>query len=395
MMMSILFMFILSLILGTMLNRLGLPKIIGFIGSGILLGPFALDVLSNDLMMYAAELRYAALVIIILRAGFSLDLDTIKKHKKIIVLLTFAPATIEIIAAIIFAPVLLGFTFQEALLLGSVIAAVSPAIIVPKMIQLIESKTHHTSLPKVILMSASLDDIFVVIVFSIVIQTFSNVTVSSMYVLEFPLSILLGFVSGILAGYLLSKVFNVTQRFSWVKTMSIVLIGFIFMYLEKNQWIPFSGLIGILVIGIYLLKSIPSKVVIIQNQLKTIWFFAEIMLFSLIGAALDIHNAFSLFWIGMLLIVLMVTFRLIGVRFILLHHPFNKKEKHLITVSYIPKATVQASIAAIPLSLGIAEGNVILSIAVISILLTAPVGAFLIDRWTVKHKPHSNNESII
>jgi len=394
-MVSILFMFILSLILGTILNRLGLPKIIGFIGSGILLGPFALDVLSNDLMMYAAELRYAALVIIILRAGFSLDLDTIKKHKKIIILLTFAPATIEIIAAIIFAPVLLGFTFQEALLLGSVIAAVSPAIIVPKMIQLIESKTHHTSLPKVILMSASLDDIFVVIVFSIVIQTFSNDTVSSMNMLEFPFAILLGFASGILAGYFLSKVFNVTQRFSWVKTMSIVLIGFIFMYLEKNQWIPFSGLIAILVIGIYLLKSTPSKVVIIQKQLRMIWFFAEIILFSLIGSALDIHNALSLFWIGILLIVLMVTFRLIGVRIILMHHPFDKKEKHLITVSYIPKATVQASIAAIPLSLGIAVGNVILSIAVISILLTAPVGAFLIDRWTVKHKHLSNNESII
>ena len=395
MMMSILFMFILSLILGTILNRLGLPKIIGFIGSGILLGPFALDALSYDLMMYAAELRYAALVIIILRAGFSLDLDTIKKHKKTILLLTFVPATIEIIASIIFAPILLGFTFQEALLLGSVIAAVSPAIIVPKMIQLIESKTDQSSLPKVILMSASLDDIFVVIVFSIVIRTFSNDTVSSMYVLEFPFAILLGFVSGILAGYLLSKVFNVTQRFSWVKTMSIVLIGFIFMYLEKNQRIPFSGLIGIMVIGIYLLRSIPSKVVIIQKQLRMIWFFAEIMLFSLIGAALDIHNALSLLWIGILLIVLMVTFRLFGVRIILMHHPFNKKEKHLITVSYIPKATVQASIAAIPLSLGIDSGNVILSIAVISILLTAPVGAFLIDRWTIKHKRHSNEESII
>jgi NhaP-type Na+/H+ or K+/H+ antiporter len=383
------------LILGTILNRLGLPKIIGFIGSGIILGPFALDVLSDDLMMYAAELRYAALVIIILRAGFSLDLDTIKKHKKTILLLTFVPATIEIIASIIFAPILLGFTFQEALLLGSVIAAVSPAIIVPKMIQLIESKTDQSSLPKVILMSASLDDIFVVIVFSIVIRTFSNDTVSSMYVLEFPFAILLGFVSGILAGYLLSKVFNVTQRFSWVKTMSIVLIGFIFMYLEKNQRIPFSGLIGIMVIGIYLLRSIPSKVVIIQKQLRMIWFFAEIMLFSLIGAALDIHNALSLLWIGILLIVLMVTFRLFGVRIILMHHPFNKKEKHLITVSYIPKATVQASIAAIPLSLGIDSGNVILSIAVISILLTAPVGAFLIDRWTIKHKRHSNEESII
>ena len=126
-----------------------------------------------------------------------------------------------------------------------------------------------------------------------------------------------------------------------------------------------------------------------------IWFFAEIMLFSLIGAALDIHNALSLLWIGILLIVLMVTFRLFGVRIILMHHPFNKKEKHLITVSYIPKATVQASIAAIPLSLGIDSGNVILSIAVISILLTAPVGAFLIDRWTIKHKRHSNEESII
>ncbi len=148
------------------------------------------------------------------------------------------------------------------------------------------------------------------------------------------------------------------------------------MYIEINQWIPFSGLIGIMVIGMYLLKTIPNDVDITQKQLKMIWFFAEIILFSLIGAALDINNAVSLLWIGILLIVFMVTFRLIGVRMIGMYHKFSKKEIHLITVSYIPKATVQASIAAIPLSLGITEGNTILSVAVISILLTAPLGAF-------------------
>jgi NhaP-type Na+/H+ or K+/H+ antiporter len=391
MMISILLLFILSLILGTTLNRFGLPKIVGFIGSGILLGPFVFDVLSHDVMMYAAELRYAALVIIILRAGFSLDLETIKKHKKIILLLSFVPAIIEILAAILFAHLFLGFTFQEALLLGSVIAAVSPAIIVPKMIQLIESKTHDASLPKVILMSASLDDIFVVIIFSIVIQTFSQGTFSSGYLFQFPLAILMGFISGLVVGHLLSKLFRIIQKFRWLKTVSIVLIGFIFMYIEINQWIPFSGLIGIMVIGMYLLKTIPNDVDITQKQLKMIWFFAEIILFSLIGAALDINNAVSLLWIGILLIVFMVTFRLIGVRMIGMYHKFSKKEIHLITVSYIPKATVQASIAAIPLSLGITEGNTILSVAVISILLTAPLGAFLIDQWALTYKPSSNH----
>jgi NhaP-type Na+/H+ or K+/H+ antiporter len=391
MVITVLLLFILSLILGTTLNRFGLPKIVGFIGSGILLGPFVFDVLSHDVMIYAAELRYAALVIIILRAGFSLDLETIKKHKKIILLLSFVPAIIEIVAALLFAPLFLGFSFQEALLLGSVIAAVSPAIIVPKMIQLIESKTHDASLPKVILMSASLDDIFVVIVFSIVIQTFSQDTFSSGYLFQFPLAILMGFISGLVVGYLLSKLFCIIQKFRWIKTISIVLIGFIFMYIEINQWIPFSGLIGIMVIGMYLLKTIPNDVDIIQKQLKMIWFFAEIILFSLIGAALDINNAVSLLWVGILLIVFMVTFRLIGVRMIGMYHKFSKKAKHLITVSYIPKATVQASIAAIPLSLGITEGNTILSVAVISILLTAPLGAFLMDQWALIYKPSSNH----
>lgn len=362
-------------------DLLKLPKLIGMLLAGILLGPFVLDLIAPELNSISLDIRYMALTVILLRAGLSLNMKALMIRKKEVTFLSFLPAMIEIIGALLLGPLLLGFTILESLLLGSILAAVSPAVIVPKMLEMM--KAHHgtkRAIPQMILASASLDDIVVIVLFTSFLKLSLGESLTISTILSLPISLLLGILSGILLGLLCVAFFKKFHVRDSIKVLLILAVGFLMITFERENIIPYSGLIGIMTLGMTILLKSPEVSKRLVLKYEKLWIFFELLLFVLIGAALDLSNVLEVGANGLLLILGLLIFRILGVFIATLSSDLTLKERLFVGISYIPKATVQASIASIPLSLGITNGNTMLTIGVLSILITAPLGAFLIEK---------------
>ncbi len=373
---------LLGFLIGYLFEKIKLPKIIGMIFIGILLGPSLLNIIDDSLLNISSELRKIALVIVITKAGLSLDINTLKKIGRPAVLMCFIPALFEITATVIFAPLLLPVSYLEALLLGTVLAAVSPAVIVPRMINLKENNCN-SKVPDLILAGASLDDIIVILLFYSTLGTF-NATNNLTLLYEIPASIISGIAVGLVLGFLfkfLYKKFNIKSSFI---VLSLLSFSFILLGIESliEHYFKYSSLISIIIIAMSLVKF--DNLDEVKNKYNFLWLFFEIILFVLVGVSLDLSVATTYLLQAIILLMIILFVRSSGVLVCLLKTDFTLKEKIYSVICYLPKATVQASIGSIALSNGLECGNLILSIAVVSILFTAPIGALLIDKTSTK-----------
>ena len=379
---SIALILLLGLLLGWIFSKLKLPSLLGMIILGIILGPHALDLIDESILMISGELRQIALVIILTRAGLSLDLSDLKKVGRPAVLMCFVPACAEILGTVLFAPVLLKVSFLEAGIIGSVIAAVSPAVIVPRMIKMIdEGYGTNKSIPQLILAGASVDDVFVIVIFTALTTLASTGTISVGNFIQIPISIALGILLGFAVGAVLVLFLQRYHMRDSVKIMIILSISFLLLEVQNRLegTIPVSGLLAIMSMGIIIKQKydvLASRLAIKYNKL---WLAAEIFLFVLVGAVVDLKYIVSAGVASILLIVGALLFRMLGVAFSLIKTDLLKKERLFCMLAYTPKATVQAAIGAIPLSMGLDCGNTVLTVAVLAILITAPFGAVCVD----------------
>ena len=379
---SIALILLFGLLLGWIFSKLKLPSLLGMIILGIILGPHALDLIDESILMISGELRQIALVIILTRAGLSLDLSDLKKVGRPAVLMCFIPACAEILGTVLLAPVLLKVSFLEAGIIGSVIAAVSPAVIVPRMIRMIdEGYGTNKSIPQLILAGASVDDVFVIVIFTALTTLASTGTISAGSFTQIPISIALGILLGFAVGAVLVLFFQRYHMRDSVKIMIILSISFLLLEVQNRLegTIPVSGLLAIMSMGIIIKQKydvLASRLAIKYNKL---WLAAEIFLFVLVGAVVDLKYVVSAGVASILLIVGALLFRMLGVAFSLIKTDLLKKERLFCMLAYTPKATVQAAIGAIPLSMGLDCGNTVLTVAVLAILITAPFGAVCVD----------------
>ena len=382
MLFSLTLIFLSGIILGSIFNRLKLPQLIGMLLTGIILGPYLLNLLDPKILSISADLRQIALIIILTRAGLNLDINDLKKVGRPAVLMCFLPATLEILGMIILAPKFLGLGLLDSAILGTVIAAVSPAVIVPKMLKLMEEGYGaDRSIPQMIMAGASVDDVFVIVLFTSFIGLASNGTFSMLNLIKIPTSIFFGIFIGFLCAILLIYLFRKIHIRDSLKVIIILNISFLLVTFEHSLTgiIGFSGLLAIMSIG----TGIQAKNTILSKRLSVkyskLWIAAEVMLFVLVGATVNIKYALSASIPAILLIITVLIFRMIGVFLCLVGTSLSYRERLFCMIAYCPKATVQAAIGSIPLSMGLPSGNIILTVAVLSILITAPLGAFAID----------------
>lgn len=388
MFLSLSIIFIFGYLFGEIFKKIKLPKIIGMIICGIIFGSCVLNVFDNKILTISEDLRKIALVIILLKAGLSLDINNLKKVSRPALLLSFVPASFEILGYYIFAPILLHITKIEALLMGAVLSAVSPAVVVPRMINYMENKWGtKKAIPEMIMSGASFDDIFVIVLFT----TFLNIIQGGELVfknfINIPISIISGIIIGFIFGNLLYQYFEksfkkIQTEVNTIKVMIILGVSLFLISLEeilKNKF-AISGLIAIVSMGIVLKIKTNEKVVNkLSEKFGKIWIFGEIILFVLVGSAVDIRYTLEGGIASVLLIFIALFIRSLGVVFCLCKTNLLFKEKIFCVISYLPKATVQAAISSVPLSMGLSCGKIILSVAVMSILITAPLGAILMD----------------
>ena len=379
---SLAYIFLLGLSLGYIFNKLRLPALLGMLFTGIILGPYALNLLDPSILSISADLRQLALVIILTRAGLALDLDDLKKVGRPALLMCFVPACFEIAGMVLLAPSLLGISVLEAALMGTVIAAVSPAVIVPKMLFLMEKKIGtKKSIPQLIMAGASVDDVFVIVLFTAFTGLLSGGEVSSASFLQIPIAIVTGLAAGILLGLVLSIYFKRFHMRDSVKVLILLSISFLLVAMEKllKGTLPVSGLLAVMGMSATLLKTYGLLAKRLSAKFNKLWVGAEILLFVLVGATVDIKYAVAAGFAAVLLIFGVMIFRLAGVYVSLLKTPLTKKERVFCMIAYLPKATVQAAIGSIPLALGLSCGKIVLTVAVLAILITAPLGAFGVD----------------
>lgn len=379
---SLALIFLTGLILGTLFTKLKLPALLGMIITGVILGPFALNLLDDSILSISSNLRQLALVIILTRAGLAMDIDDLKRAGRPAFLMCFLPALFEITGTVLIAPKLLGITVLEAAIIGSVIAAVSPAVVVPRMLKLIEEKRGTgKSIPQLIMAGASVDDVFVIVLFTSFLGFEKGGGLSVIKLINVPVSIVIGIITGIVIGYIMVKFFKKFHMRDSVKVVILLSISFLLLEFEKKAGakIPFSALIAIMSIGIGILKNYAVLAKRLSAKFSKLWVAAEILLFVLVGATVDIKYAVAAGVSAIILIFGALVFRMAGVYFCLLGSRLNMKERVFTMMAYTPKATVQAAIGGIPLSMGLACGELTLTVAVLSILVTAPLGAFAID----------------
>lgn len=382
MLFSLTLIFLSGIILGSIFNRLKLPQLIGMLLTGIILGPFLLNLLDPKILSISADLRQIALIIILTKAGLNLDINDLKKVGRPAVLMCFLPATLEILGMIIFAPKFLGLGLLDSAILGTVIAAVSPAVIVPKMLKLMEEGYGaDRSIPQMIMAGASVDDVFVIVLFTSFIGLASTGSFSMLNLIKIPTSIFFGISVGFLCAILLIYLFKKIHIRDSLKVIIILNISFLLVTFEHSLTgiIGFSGLLAIMSMG----TGIQGKNTILSKRLSIkyskLWITAEVMLFVLVGATVNIKYALGASIPAILLIITVLIFRMIGVFLCLVGTSLSYRERLFCMIAYCPKATVQAAIGSIPLSMGLPSGNIILTVAVLSILITAPLGAFAID----------------
>ena len=382
MLLSIAVMLISGMLLGWICKKMHLPALLGMIFTGMLLGPYALDYIDGSILSIYAELRKIALIIILARAGLSLDVADLKKVGRPAVLMCFLPACFEIFGMILLAPGMLGITVLDAAILGAVVGAVSPAVIVPKMLTLLE-EGYGTgkSIPQLILAGASVDDIFVIVMFSAFTGLAQGGTISPVSFLRIPLSILSGILMGIVIGYGLARYFGKIHMRDTAKVLLLLSIAFLLVSAEDRftDILPFSALIAVMCIGISLKRERTAVACRLAAKFNKLWVAAEIILFVLVGATVDLKYATAAGPAAIILIVCVLMFRTAGVLCCLLKTRLNMKERLFCMIAYMPKATVQAAIGGIPLAMGLPCGNIVLTVAVLAILITAPLGAFLIE----------------
>lgn len=393
MLLSISLIIIISLSLGKVFKLLKLPPILGMLLTGILMGPFLLNLIDFNILNISADLRQIALIVILLRAGLTLNLKDLKKVGRPAILLSFLPATIEILAITALAPFLFGVTYITGLIMGAIVAAVSPAVVVPKMIFLIENDYgQDKKIPQMILGGASMDDVFVIVLFYAFIKLGQGESVSFVTFLNIPISIFLGIGIGVSIGYLMSLLFKKIHMRDTVKVLIIFALSFLFIVLENyvSKVMAISGLIAVMTFGISLNNFYPVLSQRLVSKFEKIWVISEIMLFVLVGALVNITVLLDVGLFAITLIIIAMIFRMLGVYLSLIKTELSKKEKLFTAISYMPKATVQAAIGAIPLALGIANGELILMVSVLAIIIAAPIGSVLMDK-TYKKLLSSDN----
>ena len=363
-------------------KKLHLPGLLGMIFTGIVLGPFALNLIDGTILSISSELRRIALIIILTRAGLSLDINDLKKVGRPAILMCFVPACFEMTGMIILAPLLLHISYIEAAVMGAVIAAVSPAVIVPKMLKLMdEGYGVNKGVPQMILAGASVDDVFVIVMFSVFTGLAQGNGVSAVSFIRIPVSIILGILIGMAAGTILAIYFKKVHIRDTVKVIIFLCISFLLVTAEDrfSDIIPFASLIAVMCIGIALQRNRKEAAVRLSVKFNKLWVCAEVILFVLVGATVNISYAISAGISAVILIFGVLLFRMAGVFVCMIKTKLNMRERLFCVISYMPKATVQAAIGGVPLSMGLACGNIVLTVAVLAIIITAPLGAFLID----------------
>lgn len=363
-------------------KKLKLPGLLGMLLTGIVLGPYVLNLLDENLLNISSELRKMALIIILMRAGLGLDISGLKKIGRPAVMMCFVPASFELLGMLVLAPRLLGLSVLEAAILGSVLAAVSPAVVVPRMVRLMEEGYGtEKGIPQLILAGASVDDVYVIVLFTTFSGILQGKSVSVMSFLNIPISIILGMIIGLLAGGLLARYFEKVHIRDTVKVLILLSISFLLVVAEDHMTtaITFSALIAVMFLGVGLQKYREVVAKRIAVKCGKMWVAAEVFLFVLVGATVNIGYLSHVGLKAVVLICGALIFRMAGVFVCLLGTDMNGKEKLFTMMAYTPKATVQAAIGGIPLALGFACGDVVLTVAVLAIVLTAPLGAFAID----------------
>lgn len=382
MLLSISLILIVGMSMGFICKKCKLPSLIGMLATGIALGPYVLDLLDDSILGISAELRKIALVIILTRAGLGLDLSGLKKIGRPALLMCFVPASFELLGMLLLAPRLMGVTLLEAAVMGAVLAAVSPAVVVPRMVKLMdEGYGVKEGIPQLILAGASVDDVYVIVLFSTFVGMMQGEGASVISFVNIPVSILLGIVIGILIGIVLGLYFKKVHIRDTSKVLIILSISLLLVVLEDmlTTEITFSALIAIMFIGIGLQKKREEVAKRISVKYSKLWVAAEVFLFVLVGATVNIEYLGRVGIKAILMIAGALIFRMLGVFVCMLGTSINKKERLFAMMAYTPKATVQAAIGGIPLALGFACGDTVLTVAVLAIVLTAPLGAFAID----------------
>lgn len=361
-------------------RKLKIPGLVGMLFAGILAGPYVLGLMRPEMMDVSGDFRKIALIVILLRAGFELHRDTLNRVGRAALIMSTVPALFEMAGIMVVAPKLLHISLLDAAILGSILAAVSPAVVVPLMIDFMDrGRGGKKGIPTLILGASSVDDVFVIVIFTILMGMHGGEQVNLWLKLgEIPVSIMLGILAGIIPGYLLYLLF---QKYDWQppkRTMIVMGVAIFLTWVEKaaEGMVPVASLLGVMAIGFIILEKSEPIAHIISRNLKKLWVFAELLLFVLVGAQVNIHVAWKAGLAGIGVIITGLIFRSIGTYLSLIGTPLNVKEKLFCIVAYVPKATVQAAIGAIPLAAGVASGELILAVAVLSILLTAPIGAF-------------------
>ena len=386
---SLALVFLLGLAAAALCSRIGLPRIIGMLLTGILIGPYVLNWLDDSILSISSELRQMALIIILIKAGLSLNLSDLKKVGRPAVMMSCVPASCEILAFFLLAPHILGINRIEAAVMGAVLGAVSPAVVVPRMVQLMEEKRGTgQGIPQMILAGASCDDIYVIVLFSTFVGMAQGGSANMMDFVNIPVSIVLGVALGAAVGLLLHLFLEIAYRHGcYVRnsTKVILILGLSFLLMAVETWlkgtVSVSGLLAVMSMACVLKIKSPEKVTKrLSAKFGKLWIAAEAILFVLVGAAVDIRCAVQAGAAAVLMIALALVFRAVGVSICMLGTGLNRKERLFCVIAYLPKATVQAAIGSVPLSMGLPCGQLVLSVAVLAILITAPLGAIGIDR---------------
>lgn len=379
---SLALIFLFGLIFGALFQKLRLPPLLGMLIVGIVLGPYALNWLDDSLLSISADLRQIALIIILTRAGLNLNISDLKKVGRPAILMCFLPACFEILGMLVLAPPLLHISYLDAAIMGAVVGAVSPAVIVPKMLRLMEEGYGtEKSIPQLILAGASVDDVFVIVLFSSFTGLAKGESLSPWRFAEIPISILLGVLLGAALGLALAFFFQKVHVRDSVKVLLLLSFSFLLVALEDalEGFVPISGLIAVMSLGIALQRKRDIVARRLSLKFSKLWVAAELLLFVLVGATVDLHYAYAAGLSAVILIFGVLLFRMAGVWVCLFKTKLLFKERLFCVLAYMPKATVQAAIGSVPLSMGLSCGNIVLTVAVLAILITAPLGAFLID----------------
>lgn len=382
MLLSIALILILGMFMGWICQKIKLPSLLGMLVTGMVLGPYGLNLLDSSILGISAELRKIALIIILTRAGLGLDVSGLKKIGRPAVLMCFLPASFELIGMILLAPRLMGLTTLEAAIMGAVLAAVSPAVVVPRMVRLMdEGYGVKEGIPQLILAGASVDDVYVIVLFSTFVGMMQGEGASILRFVNIPISIFLGIAMGLVLGILLAHFFKKVHIRDTSKVLIILSISFLLVVIEDNLTtaITFSALIAIMFIGIGLQKKREVVAKRLSVKYGKLWVAAEVFLFVLVGATVNISYLGKVGAKALIVIIGALVFRMLGVFVCLLGTSLKRKERLFAMMAYTPKATVQAAIGGIPLALGFACGDTVLTVAVLAIVLTAPLGAFAID----------------